>query len=102
SSGATAPVDVNSAATLATTASAERFRRDRAEPGFRISSLESAKIGRCIDRTDSARSFDIGQLLARRMVDADDRDPVIGRYQAVAGVDELWRRRGLAMQQRRD
>ena len=68
----------------------------------RIIRLESAKIGRRIDRADPARTVDIGQLPVRRMVDAGDRDPVIRRDQAVAGVDQLWRRRRFAVQQRGD
>src|SRR6266404_3035295 len=88
--------------TAASAASGEGFRRDRAEPGFRIAGLEGAKVGGRVDRAHSARTLDIGELAIDRMVDTGNRDPVIGCDEAVTGVDQLWRRWGLAAQQRGD
>ena len=64
--------------------------------------LGRARRARRVGGADAARARHVGELSARRRVDAGDRDPVVGRDQAVAGVDQLGRGRRGARQEPRD
>src|SRR5215212_8060064 len=76
-------------ATRAHTVLPEDLVGDGLEPRLGIGRLERAERARRVGRADAAGAFDVGQDAVRRLVHAGDRDAVIGRDEAVAGVDEL-------------
>src|SRR6185295_18513170 len=70
---------------------AKDFRRDGRKPGLRIVGLARAELARRIGRADAAGTLDVGQQSVLRLVDAGDRDAIVGGRQTVAGVDQFWR-----------
>src|SRR5829696_8120678 len=72
---------------------------DGLEPRLGIGRLERAERARRVGRADAAGAFDVGQDAVRRLVHAGDRDAVIRRDEAVAGVDELRLGRRPALEQ---
>src|SRR5690349_24346601 len=79
--------------------SAERFARDRVEPAIGKTCLKRPDRGWCIERAATARSGDLDELPVGGLVDTSDGYAVIRRDQAVAGVDQLGRRRSFAAHQ---
>ena len=68
--------------------SAKHFRGDRLEPAIREIRFERAGRARRVRRAHAAGAFDVLELAVGRPIDAGDRDAVVGRHQAVAGVDQ--------------
>src|SRR5882672_9882722 len=95
-SPALGPLPANSHARMpamiaAPTHSAENFGGDRPEPAIGDLCFCDAGRGGCIERTDATGARDLDELPIGRLVHAGDRDAVIGRHQAVAGVDQFRR-----------
>ena len=68
---------------------AEGLGRDRRIPGARIVRLRLPHLGRRAHRAGPARALDLGRAGRRRRVDPGHGEAVIGRGEAVAGVDQL-------------
>src|SRR6202795_4944483 len=74
---------------------AKGIHRDRLEPGLRVISFLRANLARRIDGA-GARGFDLGEQSVFGLVGSGLGEGVTGRNGAVAGAEQLWRRRGLA------
>src|SRR6202795_2212613 len=74
---------------------AKGIHRDRLEPGLRIVSVAPTHLARRIDRAGAA-GFDLGEYAVPGLVGAGLREGVAGCDGAVAGPEQLWRRRGPA------
>src|SRR5947207_9843393 len=81
--------------------SAENFSGERPEPAIRDACLLGRPGRRRIERTDTTRALDLDELTIFRLVDAGNRDAVIRRQQAVAGIDQLRHLRRTASEERR-
>src|SRR5437868_7639550 len=69
--------------------SAKNFRRDGVEPAIGEYRFGRAGRARCVERAHSARAVHVFELPIRGAVRPGDRDAVIRRHQAVAGVEKL-------------
>src|SRR6266851_3341429 len=69
--------------------SAKRFRGDRPEPAIRDARLRRPKRCRRVERAHTPGTRDLDELAVRRLIYPGDRDAVIRRHQAVAGIDQL-------------
>src|SRR5262249_4831311 len=95
----TAPNVVRQAATNKTARPSmlsKDFSRAPLEPALGVGGFERTVLAWGVGRAHAAGALHVGQQAVRRAVDAGDRDAVVGRHQAVASIDELRRRRGLA------
>src|SRR5215510_6033988 len=80
-------------------ASTEHLGGDGVEPALRVGRLRGALSARGRRRTDASGPRYLAQDAVDRLIDAGNADTIVGRHQAVTGVDQLWPRRRLARQQ---
>src|SRR5690242_1137341 len=84
---------------MAASASAERLAGDRLKPCIGVSGFQLALLGRGVEWTDASGSRYVGKLAIDRTIHASDRNTVIRRHQAVAGIDQPRLLRRLAREQ---
>src|SRR5918996_5209747 len=85
-----------------TATSAEHVVRDVGVPASRVVRLAPAEVAIGVLRADAAGTLDGDDLAIQDLVDAADRDAVVGRDQAIAGIDQRRFGRRLLAQRCRD